>query len=108
MTKAAAQRRNPAQERSKITVKAIVEAAARVFAARGCAPATTNAIAAKAGVSVGSLYQYFHDKMALLRAVRAHSHETLMATLATACRAPAPTLETALRAVIAAAAAHHR
>jgi AcrR family transcriptional regulator len=50
-------------------VRAIVAAAARVFAAHGWAAGTTNRIAARAGVSVGSLYEYFADKEAVLAAV---------------------------------------
>jgi AcrR family transcriptional regulator len=52
-------------------VGAIVEAAARVLELRGYARTTTNEIAARAGVSVGSLYEYFKDKQAVLDAVMA-------------------------------------
>lgn len=62
---AAGTRRSPVQERSRVTVDAIVEAAAQVFAESGY-HATTNDIAARAGVSIGTLYQYFSDKDALL------------------------------------------
>lgn len=62
-------RKQPAQERSRATVGVILEAAARVFASHGYAAATTNRIAAKAGVSVGSLYEYFPNKDALLVAL---------------------------------------
>jgi AcrR family transcriptional regulator len=47
-------------------VEQIVEAAAQVFAERGYAGATTNHIAERAGVSIGSLYQYFPNKEAIL------------------------------------------
>ena len=62
---AAGTRRSPVQERSRVTVDAIVEAAAQVFSESGY-DATTNDIAARAGVSIGTLYQYFSDKDALL------------------------------------------
>ena len=62
-------RRTPAQQRARDTVEAIVEAAAQVFARHGYAAGTTNRIAARAGVSVGSVYQYFPNKDALLAAV---------------------------------------
>lgn len=54
------------QERSQLTVDAIVEAASQVFATNGYASATTNRIAERAGVSIGSLYQYFPNKDAIL------------------------------------------
>lgn len=60
-----AARRRPSQQRSRETVEWIVEAAARVFEREGL-DATTNRIAEEAGVSIGSLYQYFPDKHALL------------------------------------------
>jgi AcrR family transcriptional regulator len=50
-------------------VRAILDAAARVFATRGYAAGTTNHIALRAGVSIGSLYEYFPNKDALLVAL---------------------------------------
>lgn len=58
-------RKRPSQQRSRATYDAILEAATRVFASEGMA-ATTNRIADEAGVSVGSLYQYFGDKYEIL------------------------------------------
>ena len=55
-------RRRAKQSRSIVTVDAILEASIRVLLAKGYAQATTNAIAERAGVSVGTLYQYFDDK----------------------------------------------
>src|SRR5262245_10380320 len=52
-------RRQPVQARSRATTAAILEAAARVFAEHGYAAGTTNRIAERAGVSVGSLYEYY-------------------------------------------------
>jgi AcrR family transcriptional regulator len=67
----AAQRRlrTPRQARSRQTVECVLAAAAHVFAHRGYANTTTNHIAARAGVSIGSLYQYFPSKDALLLAL---------------------------------------
>ena len=59
-------RKRPQQERSRITVDAILEAAAQVFDAGGHASLTTTAVAERAGVSVGTLYQYFPDRDALV------------------------------------------
>jgi AcrR family transcriptional regulator len=59
-------RKAPSQGRSRFTVQQIVEAAARVFEERGYAGATTNRIAERAGVSIGSLYQYFPNKESIL------------------------------------------
>jgi AcrR family transcriptional regulator len=57
--------RRPRQERSRETVDTILAAATRVFGREGYARATTNRIADAAGVSVGSLYQYFPSKDAI-------------------------------------------
>lgn len=65
-------RKQPRQVRSRATVKAIVSAAARVLGDRGWAGFTTNEVAEVAGVSIGSLYQYFPDKRSLTEAVRRH------------------------------------
>ncbi|WP_030940797.1 TetR/AcrR family transcriptional regulator [Streptomyces sp. NRRL S-646] len=62
-------RKRPRQQRSKETYDAILEAAAQLFERDGRAKATTNRIAERAGVSIGSLYQYFPDKDALLYAL---------------------------------------
>jgi AcrR family transcriptional regulator len=59
-------RRTPRQERSRETVEAILEAAAQVFERHGYAAGTTNRIAKRAGVSIGSLYQYFPNKDAIV------------------------------------------
>ena len=58
-------RKQPVQRRSQVTVDALLEAAAQVFEAHGYAAGTTNRIAERAGVSIGTLYQYFPNKEAL-------------------------------------------
>jgi AcrR family transcriptional regulator len=62
-------RKRPLQARSQRTVEAVLKAAAQVFSRRGYAGATTNHIAEQAGVSIGSLYEYFPSKDALLVAL---------------------------------------
>lgn len=65
-----AMRKAPRQQRSQSTVESIVEAGARVLAQRGWANFTTNEVARTAGVSIGSLYQYFPNNLAIAEAVR--------------------------------------
>ncbi|MBK9030189.1 MAG: TetR family transcriptional regulator [Myxococcales bacterium] len=62
-------RKQPQQARSKAMVDAIVDAAARVLRKHGYDDTTTNRVAEVAGVSVGSLYQYFPNKQALVHAL---------------------------------------
>ena len=64
-----APRKFPRQERSRRTVDRILEAAAQVLHDAGYTSATTNDIALEAGISVGSLYQYFPNKDAILVAL---------------------------------------
>jgi len=66
-------RKLPAQERSRDTVNVILKAAAHIFMEKGYATGTTNHIAQKAGVSIGSLYQYFPNKDAILVNLAAYS-----------------------------------
>jgi len=62
-------RKSPSQERSRRTVDRILDAATRIFHEQGYTGATTNDIADEADISVGSLYQYFPNKDALLVAL---------------------------------------
>lgn len=66
-------RKLPTQQRSEATVEAILQAAAQVFERHGYAAGTTNRIAERAGVSIGTLYQYFPNKDAVLVAL-VHRH----------------------------------
>jgi AcrR family transcriptional regulator len=69
-------RKLPLQGRSEATVEAILQAATQVFERYGYAAGTTNRIAERAGVSIGSVYQYFPNKDAILVAlVRQHVAE---------------------------------
>ena len=75
-------RKIPRQPRSQATVEAIVEAAARVLEAAGPAGFNTNAVARRAGVSVGSLYQYFPGKQALIAELSRRNAEAVLGGLA--------------------------
>jgi AcrR family transcriptional regulator len=69
-------RKFPRQERSKIAVEAILEATTRILTEEGYDKANTNRIAERAGVSIGSLYQYFPNKESLITALMVkHSNE---------------------------------
>jgi AcrR family transcriptional regulator len=71
-------RKNASQDRSRATVDALVEATARILVKEGFDRASTNRIADTAGVSIGSLYQYFPGKDALVAAVVARHSQELM------------------------------
>jgi len=69
-------RKAPAQDRSRATVEVILDAAARILVKDGYELFTTNRVAERAGVSVGSLYQYFPNKESLLaELMRLHVEE---------------------------------
>jgi AcrR family transcriptional regulator len=74
-------RRTPSQRRSRATVNAIVDAGAQVFREAGFERASTNLIARVAGVSVGSLYQYFPDKEAIARALVSRIEDEMNAVM---------------------------
>jgi len=63
-------RKTPKQQRSKATVAAVLDAAARILTQQGYAQANTNAIAELAGISIGSLYEYFPGKEAVFAELR--------------------------------------
>jgi AcrR family transcriptional regulator len=63
-------RKLPRQSRSKATVKAILDTTAHILISEGYAALNTNRVAELAGVSIGSLYQYFPDKKSLLVSLR--------------------------------------
>ena len=62
-------RRVPAQERAQATVEAMLDAAIKLLKRRGASSITTNRIAETAGVSIGSVYQYFPNKRAIFIAL---------------------------------------
>jgi AcrR family transcriptional regulator len=74
-------RKQPRQARSRATIEAILEAAAHILGKRGWEGLTTNTVAEVAGVSIGSLYQYFPHKLALVEAVRRRHFDDVLAVL---------------------------
>ena len=97
-------RKAPKQARSLETVKVIIEAAARILEQHGHDGFSTNTVAERAGVSVGSLYQYFPGKEALIGALIVRETSRLIADAQAA--ATQPTGTAALSALIDAAVAH--
>ncbi|MBE9373749.1 TetR/AcrR family transcriptional regulator [Saccharopolyspora sp. HNM0983] len=97
----AKRRRMPKQQRSRELVGRILSTAGELFAERGYAETTTNAVADRAGVSVGSLYQFFADKDEILTALQEEWTTRLGAALDERLRAdlgaePAETIENVL------------
>jgi AcrR family transcriptional regulator len=74
-------RRKAKQERARQTVEVILEAAARVLEKRRYSGATTNRIAETAGVSVGTLYEYFADKDAIFEALIQKQIEAIVSAI---------------------------
>jgi AcrR family transcriptional regulator len=102
-------RKKASQDRSRALVDTLVEATARILVREGFDQASTNRIAAKAGVSVGSLYQYFPSKEALVAAVmERHRQELLRVARDTLARAMKLPLEEAVRELVAVAIKAHR
>jgi AcrR family transcriptional regulator len=80
-------RKQPVQARSAHTVVALYEASIQVLLAVGYRKFTTTRVAARAGVSVGSLYQYFPNREALVSAVIAQHFDEVRLTIEERCRA---------------------
>jgi AcrR family transcriptional regulator len=98
-------RKLPRQRRSRETVDAILEAGARVFAERGYQAGSTNRIAEAAGVSIGSLYEYFPNKEAILVALAERRLEQMVSeieTLLAASRESAESVESLLQRFVSA------
>lgn len=94
-------RKRPRQARSKATVDTILQASARVLVKRGFDGFTTNEVATAAGVSIGSLYQYFPNKEAVVAAlIMRHVEEMSAAILVELTRVAQLPMAQAVRAVI--------
>lgn len=87
-------RKVPAQARAKRTVDHILEASLQLLERDGEAGFNTNAVAERAGVSIGTLYRYFPDKQAILAALARREmetvHEAMLASLRGETRGLAP------------------
>jgi AcrR family transcriptional regulator len=102
-------RKAASQARSRATVAALVEATARILVEEGFDKASTNRIAEVAGVSVGSLYQYFPGKEALVAAVAARHRQEIMATVrGELAEILAEPVDQAMRRLVAVAVKAHR
>ncbi|XWN30080.1 MAG: TetR/AcrR family transcriptional regulator [Devosia sp.] len=101
-------RKRPRQERSRQTCAVILTAAANVIETKGLAALTTNRAAERAGVSIGSLYQYFPDKEAILVAlIREMRRDMLADILSAAERGRDKDLGDAMGLLIEASLRHH-
>ena len=109
MNTALSPRKSPRQSRSAATVTAILDATARILVERGYAATSTNAVAERAGVSVGSLYQYFPNKDALIAALHTRHVEQMVAVIGAAlARAMDVGLDEALAGLIEVTVEAHR
>ncbi len=102
-------RKTASQERSRSTVDALLEATARILIKEGYDRASTNRIAELAGASIGSLYQYFPSKEALVAAViERHQQEISAVTRDALVKVAARPLEVAAREFVSVAIDAHR
>ena len=90
------------QHRSRATVAAITEAAAHILAEKGLDAVTTNAVAQRAGVGIGSLYQYYPNREAILADLLRDKLATLVDRVERATNEP--TFDAALHAMLRALA----
>ena len=102
-------RKNASQERSRATVDALIEATARILVREGFDKTSTNRIAEVAGVSVGSLYQYYPGKEALVAAViDRHNQEIMRVVRSALAEVATQPIEKAVRRLVAVAIEAHR
>jgi AcrR family transcriptional regulator len=102
-------RKKPSQARSRVTVDALIEATARILVRESFDKASTNRIAEAAGVSIGSLYQYFPSKEALVAAViDRHRQDLMQVARDVLAEVAALPLEEAVRRLVTVAIEAHR
>jgi len=105
---AANPRKQPRQRRAQATVDAILQATAHILIEHGYEGASTNRIAKRAGVSIGSLYQYFPNKTALVLAVaNRHADQMLNLLAQTAIDLADAPIEQAVRSYVRAMVEAH-
>jgi AcrR family transcriptional regulator len=101
-------RKIASQDRSRLTVESLLDATARVLVKEGYGKASTNRIAEVAGVSIGSLYQYFPGKEALVAAViERHTRELSQVVREALVPVAARPVEVVARALVSAAIDAH-
>ena len=102
-------RKEATQSRSRVTVDALVEATARILIRDGYDKASTNRIADLAGVSIGSLYQYYPSKEALVAAVIDRHNRQILGRVYTAlAEVVSQPIEAAVQRLVAVAIEAHR
>ena len=79
-------RKTPTQGRAHFTVNAILEATAHILREEGYEQLNTNRVAARAGISIGSLYQYFSNKETLIAELRRQHFEDIRGEMEKAYR----------------------
>ncbi|CAL9339200.1 hypothetical protein SUDANB145_00228 [Streptomyces sp. enrichment culture] len=106
--RAIAPRKQPRQVRAELTRQRILDAAAHIFEEYGYAAGTTNRIAERARVSIGSLYQYYPNKDAILVELVTRHLEAGEASVARyLAEGLPPSLEDTLRVFVRAAIENH-
>jgi AcrR family transcriptional regulator len=102
-------RKSASQGRSRLTVDALLEATARILVKEGYDRASTNRIARAAGVSIGSLYQYFPGKEALVAAlIDRHMGEMMQLVRGAFLKVASGPVETAVREMVRVMVDAHR
>lgn len=102
-------RKQPRQARARATCAAVKQAAARILIAGGPSALNTNAIAETAGVSVGTLYQYYPSKQAILAELVRDMRAGMLADIERGrAQAQGRDLRSAVRLMVGASLDHHR
>src|SRR6202167_1918320 len=100
-TTGAYRRREPQQRRARETVEAVLDAVVRILKREGFEAVTANRVAEVAGVSIGSVYQYFPDKRAIFAALHErHIQEIDRLVEAKLMEHAASPLDTLMRAMV--------